>query len=96
MVQGKRFGFKLILETEVYFEAQDKLFYKKGIELLEKHWNPCITLEGDFVDELCQILPKSCFISLAWNLYILFHYIYFTYIVFFNFALIYIYIYIYI
>ena len=24
---------------------------KKGMELLEKHWNQCISLEGDYVDE---------------------------------------------
>ena len=52
MLQGKRFGSKkLILETEMYFEAKDKSFYKKGIILLEKRWNQCITLEGDYVDE---------------------------------------------
>ena len=53
MLQGKRFGSneEVILETEAYFEARDKLFYKKGIELLEKHWNQCITLEGDYVVE---------------------------------------------
>ena len=53
MLQGKRFGSneEVILETEAYFEAKDKSFNKKGIELLEKHWNQCITLEGDHVDE---------------------------------------------
>ena len=53
MLQGKRFGSneEVILETEVYFEAKDKSFNKKGIELLEKHWNQCITLEGDYVNE---------------------------------------------
>ena len=53
MLQGKRFGFneEVISETEEYFEAKDKLIYRKGIELLEKHWNQCITLEGDYVDE---------------------------------------------
>ena len=40
---------KLILETEAYFEAKEKSFYKKGIRLLEK--NQCITLEGVYVDE---------------------------------------------
>ena len=39
------------METEAYFEAKDKSFYKKGIKLLEKHWNQCITQEGDYVDE---------------------------------------------
>ena len=53
MLQGKRFGSneEVISETEAYFEAKDKSFYKKGIKLLEKRWNHCITLEGDYVDE---------------------------------------------
>ena len=46
---------------KAYFEAKDK----KGIELLEKNRNPFITLEGDYVDEESQILPKSYFISKA-------------------------------
>ena len=53
MLQRKRFGSneKVISETEAYFEVKDKSFYKKGIELLEKRWIQCITLEGDYVDE---------------------------------------------
>ena len=53
MLQGKRVcsNEEVILETEVYFEAKDKSFNKKGIKLLEKSWNQCITLEGDYVDE---------------------------------------------
>ena len=49
MLQGKRFGSdeEVISETEVYFETKDKLFYKKGIKLLEKRWNQSITLKGD-------------------------------------------------
>ena len=43
----------------VNFEANDKSLKKKkkkkkkkkAMELLEKHWNQCITLEGDYVDE---------------------------------------------
>ena len=52
ILQKKRFGSnkEVISETEAYFEAKDKSFYKKGIELLEKRWNQCITLEGDYVD----------------------------------------------
>ena len=42
---------KVISETEVYFEVKDKSFNKNGIELLEKRWNQCITLEGDYVDQ---------------------------------------------
>ena len=54
MLQGKKFGSneKVISETEAYFEVKDKLFNKKGIELLEKRCNQCITLEGNYVDEL--------------------------------------------
>ena len=37
--------------TAAYFEAKDKSFYKKGIEMFEKRWNECITLEGDYVNE---------------------------------------------
>ena len=53
ILQGKRFGSKeeVLSETEAHFEAKDKSFNKKGIVLLEKHWNQCITLEGDYVDE---------------------------------------------
>ena len=41
MLQGKRLGSnkEVISETETYFEAKNKLFYKKGIELLEKRWH---------------------------------------------------------
>ena len=51
MLQGKRFSSneEIISETEAYFEVKDKLFYKKGIELLEKRWNQCITLEGVYL-----------------------------------------------
>ena len=53
MPQGKKFGFneEAIAETEVYFESKNKSFCKEGIELLEKRWNECIALEGDYVDE---------------------------------------------
>ena len=39
-----------IAETEAYFEVKDKAFYNHGIEKLEKHWNDCIALEGDYTD----------------------------------------------
>ena len=53
MLQGKKFGSneEVIAETETYFESKDKSFYIKGIEKLEKRWNECITLEGEYVDE---------------------------------------------
>ena len=71
MLEGKRFGSneEMIAETEAYFEAKDESFYKKGIEMLKKHWNECITLEGDYVDEWSRILSKSCcFINHPTNL----------------------------
>ena len=47
MLQEKRFDSneEVISETEAYFETRDKSFFKKGIKLVEKHWNQCITLE---------------------------------------------------
>lgn len=53
MLAGKRFSSneEVIAETEAYFEAKVKSFYKKGIEMLERRWTDCITLEGMYVDE---------------------------------------------
>ena len=53
ILQGKRSGSKeeVISESKVYFEAKDKSFNKNGIELLEKHWNQSINLDGDIVNE---------------------------------------------
>ena len=53
MLQGKRCGSneEVIAETEAYFESKNDTFYKKGIEKLEKRWNACITLEGNYVNE---------------------------------------------
>ncbi|KAF7269848.1 hypothetical protein GWI33_017131 [Rhynchophorus ferrugineus] len=41
---------EVIAETEVYFEAKDKSYYKNVIEKLEGHYNQCITLENNFVE----------------------------------------------
>ena len=51
MLQGKRFGSneEVIVDNEADFESRDESFYKKGIEKLEKCWNECITLEGNYV-----------------------------------------------
>lgn len=38
MLTGKRFGSNKE-ETETYFEAKNKSFYKKRTEMLKKHWN---------------------------------------------------------
>ena len=53
MFQEKRFGSKeeVIAETETYFGSKDESFYKNGMEKLEKRWNKCITLEGNYVGE---------------------------------------------
>ena len=53
MLKGKRYSSdeEVIVETNANFEAKNKLFYKKGIEMLEKRWTDCIGMEGDFVDE---------------------------------------------
>ncbi|KAG6441817.1 hypothetical protein O3G_MSEX001937 [Manduca sexta] len=53
MLSGKKIGpnGEEIAETEAYFEALDKSFYRKGIEILEKRWIDCITFEGDYLDK---------------------------------------------
>ena len=53
MPQEKRLYSKeeVITETNAYFEAKDKSFYKKGIEMSEKRWTDCIAFEGDYVEE---------------------------------------------
>ena len=43
-------GVLFITETNAYFEAKDKSFYKKGIEMLEKRWTDCVAFEGNYVD----------------------------------------------
>ena len=44
-----------------YFEAKDKSFHKKGIEMLEKRWTDCVAFEGGYVDEKSRVVPKQCF-----------------------------------
>lgn len=41
MFAGKKFrtNEEVIAETEAFFEAKDKSFYKSGIEMLERRWN---------------------------------------------------------
>ena len=62
MLQGKRFysNEEVITETNAYFEAKDKSFYKKCIEVLEKRWTDCVAFEGDYVSEYSRVLPKKC------------------------------------
>ena len=53
MLHGKRFysNEEVITETNAYFEAKNKSFYTKGIEMLEKRWTDCVAFEGDYVDK---------------------------------------------
>ena len=53
MLQEKRFysNEEVFTETNAYFEAKDKSFYKKGIEMLEKRWTDFVAFEGDYVGE---------------------------------------------
>ncbi|GFX43462.1 putative DD34D transposase [Trichonephila clavipes] len=48
MLAGQKFcaNEELIAETEVYFKAEDKSYYKNGIEKLYGRYNRCIALEG--------------------------------------------------
>ncbi|KAF7285955.1 hypothetical protein GWI33_008926 [Rhynchophorus ferrugineus] len=52
MLGGKRFSSnEEVAETEAYFEAKDKSYYKTGIEKLEGCYNQYITLEGNYVNK---------------------------------------------
>ena len=53
LFHGKRFysNEEVITETNAYFKAKNKSFYKKGIEMLEKRWTDCVAFEGDYVDK---------------------------------------------
>ena len=52
MLAGKKFSSneEVIAETEAYFEAKPKSYYKNGIEKLEDRYNRCIALEGNYVE----------------------------------------------
>ena len=47
MLLGKRFysNEEVSTKTNAYFEAKDKSFYKKGIEMLEKRWTDCVAFK---------------------------------------------------
>ena len=53
MLAGKKFrsNEEVITETEAYFEAKDKSFYKYVIEMLERRWNDCVALDEYYIDE---------------------------------------------
>jgi hypothetical protein len=48
MLAGKKFctNEEVIAETETYFEAMSRSYYKNGIEKLYDRYNRCIALEG--------------------------------------------------
>lgn len=52
MLAGKKFGSneEVIAETEAYFEAKPKEYFKNGIEKLEGRYNRCIAIEGNYVE----------------------------------------------
>ena len=60
ILQRKRFGSneEVISETEAYFETRDTSFNKKDIELFEKSWNQCITLEEIMLMDKVEFWPK--------------------------------------
>ena len=70
MLHGKRLGFngEVIAETEAYFKSKGESFYKKGIEPLENRRNECITLEGNYVDEV-EFLEKTLFFFVRPEIY---------------------------
>lgn len=51
----KKFGSnkQVIAETEAYFEAKDKFFYRHCLEILERRWKCFITYhtKGDYIGE---------------------------------------------
>lgn len=52
MLAGNKFSAneEVIAETEAYFEAKDKLYYKNSIEKLYDRYNRCIALEGNYIE----------------------------------------------
>ena len=53
MLAGKKFcaDEEIIEETEAYFEAKDKPYYKNGIKKLYGRYNRCIAREGNYIEE---------------------------------------------
>ena len=52
MLAGKKFcaDEEIIEETEAYFEAKDKSYYKNGIEKLYDRYNRCVAREGNYIE----------------------------------------------
>jgi len=41
----------VIVHVEVFFPGQGELFYKTGIQKLQKQWNKCIEVGRDYVEK---------------------------------------------
>jgi len=41
----------VIAPVQVFLQGQDKLFYKTGVQELQKRWNKCIEVGGDYVEK---------------------------------------------
>jgi [histone H3]-lysine36 N-dimethyltransferase SETMAR len=52
MLAGKELSTneEVIVETEAYFEAISKSYYKNGIEILYDRYNRCIALERNYIE----------------------------------------------
>ena len=65
ILQGKRFysNEEVITETNAYFEAKDKSFYKNGIEMLEKRWTVVLLLKETMLMNKVEFCQKCVFPS---------------------------------
>ncbi|KAJ0169391.1 hypothetical protein K1T71_014978 [Dendrolimus kikuchii] len=63
MLQRKRFysNEEVIAETNAYFEANNKSFYKKGIQMLEKRWTDCMLLKETILMSKVEFSQKNVF-----------------------------------
>ncbi|CAK1591719.1 unnamed protein product [Parnassius mnemosyne] len=52
-LRGKKFedDSEVMAAVEAFWEGQDKEFFLKGIQFLEKRWTKCIDLLGDYVEK---------------------------------------------
>ena len=52
-LQGQRFSSneQVKWETDGNFRGLDKLYYKRGMEMLKDRWTECIELKGDYFEE---------------------------------------------
>jgi len=41
----------VIVYVEVFIQGQDDLFYKTGIQKMQKRWNKCIEVGRDYVEK---------------------------------------------